>query len=194
MKKILLIISILSVNLCFAQVKTANITTAQPMQYQRVDITIELIAKWANPYLQEDVALDMLITSPSGKSLVLPCYYVSGASAKLSQWAARFTPQEAGKYQYSFRLTKGKKITTSKPQEFVSAASAKQGFLHTKNSWVLQFDNGMPFRGVGENICWESRDNDDSKFFKELHERADIYNYDNMLPDLASNGGNFFRT
>ena len=46
---------------------------------------------------------------------------------------------------------------------------------------------------MGENICWESRDRDDSKFFSELHEKADRYNYDVMLPEFAAAGGNFVR-
>ena len=46
---------------------------------------------------------------------------------------------------------------------------------------------------MAENICWESRANDDSKFFKELHEQHDRYNYDRMLPLFAENGGNFIR-
>src|SRR5690606_22668543 len=65
--------------------------------------------------------------------------------------------------------------------------------LKTKDKWSLQFDNGESFRGIGENLCWESRANDDSKFFKELHEQTK-YNYEYMLPALAKNGGNFYRT
>lgn len=66
--------------------------------------------------------------------------------------------------------------------------------MHTKSNWILAFDNGQPFRGIGENICWESRDNDDSKFFKKLHEKSERYNYDYLLTEFAKNGGNFFRT
>lgn len=46
---------------------------------------------------------------------------------------------------------------------------------------------------MAENICWESRANDDSRYFKELHEQHDKYNYDYMLPLFARNGGNFIR-
>ncbi|MBK5722200.1 DUF5060 domain-containing protein [Dysgonomonas sp. Marseille-P4677] len=179
----------------FAQVKDVKMLTTHPEQYNRVDVDIELIAKWKNPFLQEDVTLDMIISTPSGKSLLLPCYYESGESGKVSLWKARFAPQENGLYEYRFKLTQGgKKSTTSKAYTFESKVSDKPGFLHTKDNWVLQFDNGKPFRGVAENICWESRDNDDSRYFKELHERADIYNYNYMLTDFAKNGGNFYRT
>jgi hypothetical protein len=182
-------------NAAFAQIKNVTLQTKQPLQYERTDIEIELIAQWQNPYLQEEVALNMLVTSPSGKKMILPCFYESGESGKISRWKARFAPQETGRYSYMFQLSERKSVyADSKPQTFESQPSGKPGFLHIKSDWALQFDNGMYFRGIGENICWESRDNDDSKFFRELHERADVYNYDYMLPDLARNGGNFFRT
>ena len=196
MKKICaLLLMVLCFGVTFAQIKNVTLQTSQPYQYKRVDIDIELVAKWINPYLQEDVALDMLIKTPSGKELLLPCFYESGQSNKPSIWKARFAPQELGNYEYKFALSKaGKTKSTSKPQTFNSKASDAPGFLHVKSDWVLQFDNGKPFRGVAENICWESRDNDDSKFFRELHEMADVYNYDYMLTDFAKNGGNFYRT
>lgn len=197
MKKSILLslLTLLIIAPLFGQVKTVTLKTDRPTQYDRVDIDIELIAKFQNPHMQEEAALDMLITTPSGQKLLLPCYYESGESGKTSLWKARFAPQEAGQYQYNFRLSKaGKAKSTSKPQTFTSQASGKKGFLHTHTDWVLKFDNGVPFRGVAENICWESRDNDDSKFFKQLHEMADVYNYDYMLTDFARNGGNFYRT
>jgi hypothetical protein len=150
----------------------------------------------------------MAIVSPSGKKLTLPCYYESGESGSESTWKARFAPQETGDYQYHFRLIKDvKEVSVSEPMtveemnmhitepsSFKVAASKKEdGFLHTKDFWTLQFDSGKPFRGVGENICWESRASDDSKFFKDMHEQPK-YNYDYLLSLLATSGGNFFRT
>jgi len=41
-------------------------------------------------------------------------------------------------------------------------------------------------------MCWESRDEDDSKYFESLHEDK-RFNYDFMLKKLTANGGNFFR-
>jgi O-glycosyl hydrolase len=168
--------------------------TEQARLYEKTEISIQLTSHWQNPYLQEDIALDMLITAPSGKSLLLPCYYESGASGQVSTWKARFAPQETGTYHYRFRLRKGKSEKYSKEQSMEVLPSDRPGFLHVRDYWTLQFDNGRPFRGIGEDICWESRTHDDSKFFNGLHERADLYNYEKMLPKFAGYGGNFFRT
>lgn len=59
--------------------------------------------------------------------------------------------------------------------------------------WTFKFDNGELYRGLGENICWESRDNDDSKYFKVLHEDKK-YNYEYMLASLAKHKGDYYRT
>jgi hypothetical protein len=186
--------------LAFAQVANAqNINsfkqvTAKPRLYEKTEFDITLTSDWQNPYLQEDVALDMILQTPSGKKLTLPCYYESGESGKQSLWKARFAPQEKGKYEYAFEFSKaGSVVARSKDAWFTAVPSGKDGFLHSKTNWVFAFDSGKPFRGIGENIGWESRKNDDSKFFKALHENTK-YNYEYMLPSLAAHGGNYYRT
>lgn len=191
----IVIISLFCAHVLQAQIKTVTLRTEHPVRYERVDLDVELVARWNNPFLQEEVALDMVLKSPEGKELSLPCYYESGDSKGVSLWKARFAPQESGLYTYRFRLAKGgKAVSFSKSQTFHASPSDQSGFLHTNDPWTLRFDNGQPFRGVGENICWESRADDDSKYFKKLHEMASIYNYEVMLPDFAGYGGNFFRT
>jgi hypothetical protein len=181
-------------NMLYAQIRQATLLTAKPSIYKKAEWDIHLVADWENPYLQEDVALDMLITSPSGKKLVLPCYFGTGKSGEESTWKARFAPQEIGRYKYMFSFSKAGKVTSeSKLAYFAVGTSTADGFLHSKNNWEFEFDNGKPFRGIGENIGWESRANDDSKFFKKLHENSK-YNYEYMLRSLAAHGGNFFRT
>ncbi|MBU3814574.1 MAG: DUF5060 domain-containing protein [Candidatus Bacteroides intestinipullorum] len=178
-----------------AQIRQSTLLTFLPEQYGKVELDIEVKQSYRNPYAQEDIALDMLVTAPSGKELRLPCYFEKAGQGKLSYWKAHFTPQEAGTYTYAFVLSKaGKETDRSQGQTFRAAASEGRGFLHTKSDWVLMFDNGEPFRGVGENICWESRDHDDSKYYKALHELGGRYNYDYLLENLAKSGGDFFRT
>ncbi|MDB5157243.1 MAG: glycoside hydrolase, catalytic core [Mucilaginibacter sp.] len=175
-------------------ISTVKLITAKPQLYTKTEFDIGLTADWQNPYLQEDVALDMILHSPSGKKQVLPCYYESGESGKESLWKARFAPREKGKYTYNCEFSKAGHIASrSKEGSFTVEPSGKNGFLHLKNNWEFQFDNGKPFRGIGENIGWESRKSDDSKFFSELHQKPK-YDYEYMLPALAAHGGNFFRT
>ena len=178
----------------FAQIKHITQQDTKVKKYEAAIFEIRLTGNWENPYLQEEAALDMLITAPSGKKLTLPCFYRSGKSGSESVWEARFTPQESGEYTYSFRYAEdGKTVSESNPATFKVKDSKLQGILHLRDYTTLQYDNGDVYRGVGMNLCWESRSNDDSKFFSDLHEQHDRFNYDKMLPLFAQNGGNFTR-
>ena len=195
MKKLLTSLAVIFCALtAVAQVVSVQGPAARVPQYGRADFTVTLKGEWNNPWLQEEAALDLLLTAPSGKQLVLPCFYVDGKSGAESRWAARFTPQEKGTYTYLFRYSEdGRPVSESAKGSFETGKPAGHGILHTRDNWTLRYDDGTPFRGVAENICWESRANDDSKFFSSLHEMHDRYNYDVMLPQFAAAGGNFTR-
>jgi len=177
-----------------AQILKTDLINESVIQYQKAEWEVELKAMWQNPYAFSEIALDMNITSPSGKQLLLPCYYESGESGGVSVWKARFAARETGTYSCQFVLKReGKEVSRTVNAEFNVTTSAAKGFLNPNNFWTFRYDDGDLFRGIGENICWESRDSDDSKFFRTLQEEK-RYNYDFMLKKLAANGGNFFRT
>jgi len=152
-------------------------------QYEKAEFDIFINAAWTDPFSSAVIALDMILTSPTGKNLVLPCYYSSGESGSESKWKARFMAQETGTYNYKFRLTINGKVTDeSESSSFKSVKSSGKGILRPNNYWTFKFDNGEVFRGIGENIGWDPRNNDNQK-----------YNYEYMLKVLADNGGNYFR-
>ena len=143
----------------------------------------------AQPYCQEACRVDLELQAPSGRTLVLPAFWDGDAA-----WEARFTPQEEGRYTARFVTREaGEKERFSAVLALQVTPSQAHGILHTDGLWVLRYDDGTPFRGVGENLCWESRTHDDSKFFSALHEREDRYSYSVMLPQFAAAGGNFTR-
>ncbi len=150
--------------------------------YEKAEWDISVSSYFSNPYNASDISVDMLLISPAGKELVLPCFFIKGDSTE-SIWKARFTPQDTGSYTYSFRVTAQGKSNQSKPETFFSQNSDKKGFLHKNNNWTFVFDNGEIFRGIGENVAWEARNWENSKW---------TYNY--LLPTLSKNGANFFRT
>ncbi|RZK36104.1 MAG: DUF5060 domain-containing protein, partial [Hymenobacter sp.] len=152
MKKFSLLLFILFTEMTWvnAQITKVELLTKTPRLYERTDWTIQLTGIWENPYLTQDVALDMQLTTPSGKSITLPCYFESGVSGNASLWKARFAPQEKGTYQYHFQFSKnGQLSSTSNSASFSVKSSDKDGLLHMKDNWTFQYDNGKPFRGVG---------------------------------------------
>jgi len=177
-----------------AQIISSALVNEPSFQYKKAEWEIKVKGNWSNPYAPQEVALDMFFSTPSGQKLVLPCYFESGMSGQESRWKARFTPREKGTYTYHFEWKeKQQLVQTTKTETFDVKASKGKGFLSVNDLWTLRYDNGELFRGIGENICWESRDADDSKYFEALHEDK-RFNYDYMLKKLADNGGNFFRT
>jgi hypothetical protein len=151
-------------------------------QYDKAEFQITVGDTFSQPYDGRMVALNMILESPSGKSLFLPAYYETQMAGS-SIWEARFTPQEAGEYIYHFELVSNeKKRDISEKGNFAAMASEKDGFLHTNGFWTLKFDSGKPFRGIGENVGWEARTWEDPK-----------WTYDYFLASLAENKANFFR-
>lgn len=152
-------------------------------QYEKAEFDILLNTTWQDQYNSGDIALDLELVAPSGKILVLPCFYSSGESGSESKWKARFMAQETGTYNYRFKLTNNGQLTDeSGPAYFKSVKSDKKGILRPNDYWTFKYDNGEIFRGIGENIGWDPRANDNQK-----------YTYEYMLRVLTDNGGNFFR-
>lgn len=181
---VLVVVSLLRAGMAYAQSGGINyiLTTPKIAEYEKTEWDIKLSAPFTNPYDQQEISLDMVLTSPSGQPLVLPCYFEKGDSNS-SAWKARFAAQEVGVYSYYFNLNSKGKTTESTGSKFTVLPSVKAGFLHKNDLWTFKFDNGELFRGIGENIGWESRSFENDK-----------YTYNHLLPTLSKNGANFFRT
>lgn len=180
----ILIVILLSNTTSFGQ---ANITSdtlknKKVVEYEKAEWNIHLSVPFSNPYDQKEISLDMILTSPSGNPVVLPCYFDSGNSTA-SLWKARFAPQEKGRYSYYLQLMVNKTVSSSAKAVFIALAGKKPGFLHKNGLYTFRFDDGELFRGIGENVAWESRSFEDPK-----------WTYDYLLPTLSKNGANFFRT
>ncbi|HEY9489574.1 MAG TPA: cellulase family glycosylhydrolase [Chryseosolibacter sp.] len=164
-------------------IQDQKLLTKVVKQYEKAEFRFTIGETFNNPYDQREIALNLLLKSPSGDSVFLPCYFERNEGTK-SMWIARFAPREHGKYMYYFELIKDRKNRKiSAVKTFTTEASEQDGFLHIHDLWTLRFDSGRPFRGIGENIGWEARSFSDPK-----------WNYDYLLPTLSNNGANFFRS
>lgn len=164
---------------------------AETSRYAKTEFSVKVSGgTWDNPYLQEEVAMDLEFTSPDGSLLIVPCFY-SGAD---STWTARLAPtaEGTGFLRFVYR-ERGEYKAGFEDLTLEVGPSDGKGFLHPRDNWTFRFDDGTFFRGVGENLCWESRSTDDNPHLSALHEQADVYNYDVMLPKLKAHGGNFTR-
>jgi hypothetical protein len=156
MKFYAIIFLLTAITIVYAQdsIKQFSLETKKPVEYGKTVFNIEISAPFKNPYDQKEIKLDMVLISPSGKPIDLPCFYISGDSV-LSTWNARFAAQESGNYIYHFILSRSNSTRVeSKTQNFIVSKSNVNGFLHRNDFWTFKFDSGKLFRGIGENIGW----------------------------------------
>lgn len=183
LKTLWMFILMLTLSCSSGLIEEHEMLTENVRQFEKAEFQVILNQDFENPYDQKDIALNMKLISPSGDSLFLPSYFESGDQQN-STWKARFAPKETGEYFYHFEVLKNDElIKKSSDGSFQAVASDNDGFLQVKNFWTLEHDSGKPFRGIGENIGWEARSFEDPK-----------WTYDYLLPTLANNGANFFRS
>lgn len=148
--------------------------------YRPLFATFTMAVAYANPFDQNDVKADLIAVSPSGKTIVQPCFWKSGTTA-LSTWEARWTPREVGAYTYKIAVVKNGETSASAEQSLTVNPSNLDGFLHmdtTGSFFHFRFDSGKPWRGVGENFGWE----------------GGKYTFEFMFDLLKQNGANVVRT
>ncbi|WP_082795947.1 T9SS type A sorting domain-containing protein [Flammeovirga sp. SJP92] len=154
--------------------------------YDDLEVDIQLNARYSDPYNPNNIKTDMVLITPSGKELVVPCFYYSGVSRN-SLWKGRFTPQETGQYQLVVDVEKTQNSQRSGVYTFTVNNSYNDGFLHTNEAsfYNLKFDSDRKFRGIGENFAWEARlDLGDDQTFT----------YDYFFQQMKSKNANFIRT
>jgi hypothetical protein len=136
------------------------IVTAAPekvARYAPFKVSFEL------PYLSCDISdpaqvkAGLVIKTPSGKSVDLPAFCLSNKrKTNKSEWEARFTPLEVGKYEFRVSAESSKFREISAPRHFYSERSSGKGFLRIspKNPYSLVFDSGESFYGIGFCAAW----------------------------------------
>ncbi len=153
----------------------SNITTnlagypnGQVPRYEKLEITFSLNTSYSNPFDPAQVAVDGVFTAPDRTTLVQPGFYyqdyITTTAGGLETytpagnpvWKIRFAPQQAGRYQYTIRVTDSTGTSASSPASFDAVAAGHPGFIRvsSRNNRYFGFDDGRPFVGVGLNVSW----------------------------------------
>ena len=74
-------------------------------EYEKAEWDITLNSVFQNPYNQQEVSLDLVLTASNGLPVVVPGCCEQNAAPQ-SRWKVRFAPQMLGAYTGLFRLTK----------------------------------------------------------------------------------------
>lgn len=160
--------------------------------YQKIEWRFNLSKTYPNPYYfydpadtpannpatmtwtgSEGISVDMHLTSPSGRSIVLPAFYLedylrlrdSSLNAQVlgrrdpPQWCVRFAANETGTYQY-YLTAQDREGTGRYPAtgtlSFTVTASAAKGFIRTspRDPRFLAYDNGLSYIPIAVGRQW----------------------------------------
>lgn len=157
--------------------------------YDKLELTINLTAGFANPYDYDDIVVRGSFTSPGGKVDQIEGFYYSGYTLNTStgnltptgqnSFRIRYAPAETGTYNYTVTVTNTQGSTTSSVGQFTATASSVKGFVRKGLSNYLQHDNGDQYIMIGQNLAWQQN----NKYL----------NFKNWTDKLAANKANFIR-
>jgi len=191
---------ICDVSVMGAQEIVLNMPQKEVGKYERLELPIEVGRQYHNPFDPCAVELNVLITSPSGRALVLPAFYGQDYERQdvpqggrttawyypqgTGSWKARFAPTEVGTYVARASLRDAQGQITSVPVKLNCVASTRKGFVRTstKDPRFLEFTEGEPFFVIGQNVAFVG----ESQYVTPIKAEQ-------VLVKLAANGANFVR-
>jgi hypothetical protein len=115
--------------------------------YEKFEISLELKCEFVNPFDPDDIDIQAVFTSPSGKKWEIPGFYYFSMS---TLWKVRFSPDEIGKWSYTVTIRDKNGEVISNIQSFVAIKSSRKGPIQVAaNRRYLKHSDGSNFYGVG---------------------------------------------
>ena len=179
----------------------ARLLTPTARQYEKVEISLPVEVVPDNPFDPNLIALDALVTLPSGKSVRVPGFWFQDYRRSLRdptapelerveelaplgrpEWRVRFSSGEVGTHRFVLELKGSGSTRRSKEFSFEITPGPRRGFIRVspRNRQYLEDESGRPFFPIGQNLCmYEGKEG--------------TYYFDRLLSKLAQAGGNFVR-
>jgi hypothetical protein len=167
-------------------------TQATVAKWDMYEAIIDLSAAYTNPYDYTDIAVQAILTSPTGAQRTVDAFWMQDYSIDQSTgvlspigtaaFRLRFMPDEQGQWSYVLSGSlQGGAPTTSAAYVFTCSgvSATSKGYIRKTSSNYLQWDNGAQYIPVGENIAYPKVDV--------------ILDYNNYLNKLEPTGVNFLR-
>ena len=133
------------------KISGVQLNATEVPRYAALELTLDVTAEYTNPYDAREVTLEGTFRAPDGTEMTVPGFWDGEES-----WRVRFTPSQAGEWQYQLIVTDA--IGSSQPAagQFTVTESDLHGWLQIGN-WInpeysshyLVYQDGTPFYGVG---------------------------------------------
>ncbi len=164
-------------------------------QWERFEATLPRLVGEDNPFDPAAIAVDTEWQAPSGATSLVPAFayreydrQLVGGYEKLRAtteltWKVRFTPTEAGRWLWRWRITSpaGSEVGDWSALAVGAAAPGNHGFVRRspRDARYLEFDDGSSYWAIGENLSW--------------YDGRGTFAYDDWLAKLAAQGCNYAR-
>jgi len=182
---------------CIGQQKIKLQASADKVgKYQKLELLVQVDARYENPFDPDEVDLAILLETPEGDQIASPAFFCQDydRSARVAAnwyypvgkgtWRARFAPMQIGTYSARARLTDRNGTVQSNTMRFECVPSAKKGFLLVSRNdpRFLEFSEAMPFFAIGQNLA-----------FIGEGQYVTLSKAEEVFAKLSRNGANFLR-
>ncbi|HEX8916587.1 MAG TPA: hypothetical protein VF796_29825 [Humisphaera sp.] len=182
-----------------------QVLTPTAKQHERAEVALDFEPGTLNPFDPASVALDGVVTTPSGKTLRVPGFWYQAYTRSLKeekakdaadpaarvevttpvgkpQWRVRFSSGEVGVHRVVLELKDASGVRKAEPAEVKVEAGDRRGPIRVspRNKTYLEDSAGRGFFPLGQNLCMAP-------------EREGTYYYERILPKLAAAGANYVR-
>jgi hypothetical protein len=115
--------------------------------YEKFEISLQLKCEFVNPFDPDEIDIEAVFTSPSGKVWTIPGFYCLSRS---TLWKVRFSPDEPGIWNYKIMVRDKNGTADSEGLSFVAVDSGRNGpLMIAENRRYLRHSDGSDFYGVG---------------------------------------------
>ncbi len=169
-------------------------------KYDKLELALTPERVYEDPFDPCEVAIDLLIECPDGRSLVLPAFFGQDYERQdfssdgktvawcypIGQgiWKARFAPTETGTYAIRARLADREGQSLSQAIRIECIPSESKGFLRAgrRDPRFMEYTEGDPFFAIGQNLA-----------FIGESQYVNVPKAEAVFTEMARNGANFVR-
>ena len=133
------------------KVTSVTLDRSEVPNYESIEMTVTLEAKYTNPYDLREISLDGVFTGPDGSVMNVPGFWDGE-----KDWKMRFTPSQVGTWKYKLLITDVRGTSLPSEGELSVTASDLHGWIQPGNTFdpayssrYLVHKDGTPFYGVG---------------------------------------------
>ena len=133
------------------KITSVTLDRSEVPNYESIEMTVTLDAKYTNPYDIREISLDGVFMSPDGSVMNVPGFWDGE-----KDWKMRFTPSRVGVWKYKLLITDARGTSLPSEGELSVTASDLHGWIQPGNTFdptysgrYLVHHDGTPFYGVG---------------------------------------------